>query len=88
MKKDSALSDMTFTKVLSDLVYADMATSHGMRSAFKVWCGDKVRDEVSAAALAHAIREKVRAAYLRTDFLDERKALMVAWASIAARWYR
>ena len=51
-----------------------------MRSAFKVWCAEvaKVRDEVSEAALAHAVPEKVRAAYLRTEFLEERKGLMSA----------
>ena len=67
--------------------YAEEATPHGMRSAFKVWCAEvaKVRDEVSEAALAHTIPEKVRAAYLRTDFLEERKALMVAWAKYCAK---
>jgi integrase len=78
-KLGSALSDMTFTKVLRDMRLGEEATPHGMRSAFKVWCAEvaKVRDEVSEAALAHTISEKVRAAYLRTDFLEERKALMV-----------
>lgn len=68
-KLGSALSDMTFTKVLRDMGYAKEATPHGMRSAFKVWCAEvaKVRDEVSEAALAHTISEKARAAYLRTD---------------------
>ena len=77
------LSDMTFTKVLRDIGYSEEATPHGMRSAFKVWCAEvaMVRDEVSEAALAHAVRDKVRAAYLRTDFLHERKALMTAWAA-------
>jgi integrase len=81
-KQGSALSDMTFTKVLRDLGYAEEATPHGMRSAFKVWCAEvaKVRDEVSEAALAHTIPDKVRAAYLRTDFLEERKNLMAMWA--------
>jgi hypothetical protein len=64
----------------------EVATPHGMRSAFKVWCAEvsKVRDEVSEAALAHTIPEKVRAAYLRTDFLQERKALMSSWAKYCA----
>ncbi len=86
-KSGSALSDMTFTKVLRDIGYATEATPHGMRSAFKVWCAEvaRVRDEVSEAALAHAIREKARAAYLRTDFLEERKALMSAWAKYCGK---
>ena len=85
-KLGSALSNMTFTKVLRDMGYALEATPHGMRSAFKDWCAEvaKVRDEVSEAALAHTIPGKVRAAYLRTDFLEERKALMATWAKYCA----
>jgi integrase len=59
-----------------------LATAHGFRSSFKVWAAEvaRVADEVSEAALAHADKDKVRAAYLRTAFLDERRALMQAWA--------
>ena len=80
------LSDMAMTKVLRDMGLAERATVHGMRSAFKLWCAEvaKVADEVSEAALAHTIREKVRAAYLRTDFLEERRVLMARWAAFVA----
>ena len=85
-KIGSALSDMTFTKVLRDIGYSEQATPHGMRSAFKDWCAEvaKVADEVSEAALAHKIPHKVRAAYLRTVFLEERKKLMAWWAEYCA----
>jgi integrase len=85
-KTGSALSDMTFTKVLRDIGYSAEATPHGMRSAFKDWCAEvaKVADEVSEAALAHKIPEKVRAAYLRTVFLEERKKFMAWWAEYCA----
>jgi integrase len=78
---------MTFTRVLRDMGYAREATPHGMRSAFKVWCAEvaTVGDEVSEAALAHTIPEKVRDAYLRTDFLAERKALMAMWAKYCSK---
>jgi len=87
LKAGSPLSDMTFTKVLRDLGLGGEATPHGMRSAFKTWCAEvtRVRDELSEAALAHTIPEKVRAAYLRTDFFEERKVLMIAWAKYCAR---
>ena len=39
----------------------------------------RVRDEVSEACLAHAVEGKVKAAYLRADFLGERRELMRAW---------
>lgn len=75
------LSDMTLTKVLRDAGLDGKATAHGFRSSFKDWCAEvaKVRDEVSEAALAHKIPDKVRAAYLRTRFLDERRQLMQDW---------
>jgi integrase len=62
------------TKVLRDAGFNGKATAHGFRSSFKDWCAEvaKVRDEVSEAALAHKIPDKVRAAYLRTRFLYER----------------
>ncbi len=77
------LSDMTLTKLLRDMGYSkDEATAHGMRSAFKDWCAvvAKVPDEISEAALAHVDKDKVRAAYRRTTYLDARVALMGTWA--------
>jgi integrase len=73
---------MTFTKVLRDLGFADRATSHGFRSSFKNWCAEvqRVRDDVSEACLAHRVRDRVKAAYLHTDFLTERRSLMAAWS--------
>jgi len=81
-KLGAPLSDMTLTKVLRDMGLAHRATPHGFRSSFKNWCAEveRVRDEVSEACLAHQIKDKVKAAYLRSDFLDERKALMAAWS--------
>lgn len=75
-KRDRPMSDMTFTKHLRDK--AIDATPHGFRSSFKVWAAEhaKAQHEVSEAALAHAIPSKVVAAYLRTDFLPERRPLM------------
>lgn len=78
----NTLSDMTFTKLIRDMGYGDRATAHGFRTSFKVWAAEiaKVRDEVSEACLAHKIAEKVRAAYLRTDFLEERRTVMRDWS--------
>ena len=74
------LSDMTLTKLLRD--EGLKATPHGFRSSFKVWASEsaKVPHEVSEAALAHSLGSKVVAAYLRTDFLEERRPLMQAWS--------
>ena len=79
--KGQQLSDMTLLKRLRDMGLHGQATVHGFRSAFKDWAAESgVRDEVSEAALAHADRNVVRAAYRRTNYLDERRELMQRWA--------
>ena len=80
--KGQQLSDMTLLKRLRDMGLDGKATVHGFRSSFKDWCADiGVRDEVSEAALAHTDRNAVRAAYRRTNYLDERRELMGRWAA-------
>ena len=75
------ISDMTLMKVMRDfeLPY----TVHGFRSAFRDWVAEETNypGEVAEAALAHAIPNKVEAAYRRTDFLEKRRALMRDWAT-------
>jgi integrase len=62
-------------------------TVHGMRSSFRVWAAATRSEpaEVVEAALAHTIRNAVVAAYLRTDFLAQRAALMEAWGEHVMR---
>jgi integrase len=76
-----ALSDMTLLKILRDMNAG--VTVHGFRSAFRDWVADQTNypGEVAEAALAHAIPNKVEAAYRRTDFLAKRRDLMLDWAS-------
>ena len=74
------MSDVTLLKIMRDfeLPY----TVHGFRSAFRDWVAEETSypGEVAEAALAHAIPNKVEAAYRRTDFLEKRRALMRDWA--------
>ena len=77
------LSDMVFTKLLRDMGLSDRATAHGFRTSFKTWAAETgIRDEVSEAALAHADQNRVRAAYRRTTYLEERRAVMDRWAEV------
>ena len=73
------LSDMTLLKILRDMEVP--ATVHGFRSTFRDWVAEETDypGEVAEAALAHAIPNKVEAAYRRTDFLEKRRALMRDW---------
>jgi integrase len=84
-KRGKPLSDMTLLKVLRDL--KEPYTVHGFRSAFRDWVADETNfaGEVAEAALAHAIPNKVEAAYKRTDFVEKRRMLMDAWASYCTR---
>ena len=78
------LSDMTLLKILRDLEIE--ATVHGFRSSFRDWVAEETSypGEVAEAALAHAIPNKVEAAYRRTDFLEKRRALMLDWGKFCA----
>lgn len=80
-KPKEMLSDMTLLKVLRDRNAG--VTVHGFRSAFRDWCAEQTSypGEVAEAALAHAIQNKVEAAYRRTNYLEKRKSLMKDWAS-------
>lgn len=77
------LSDMTLAAVLKRL--GESVTVHGMRSTFRDWAEENTSypHEVKEAALAHAVKNKVEAAYRRTDLFDKRIAMMDAWASYA-----
>ena len=75
------LSDMTLLKIMRD---RELPFSvHGFRSAFKTWAVEATSfpDAVSEAALAHIDANKVRAAYSRTDFRQQRTDQMAAWAN-------
>jgi integrase len=78
--KDKSISDATMAKVLK--VMGETAKPHGFRSSFKDWAGEVAGfpNELSEAALAHAIGNKSEAAYRRGNLLDRRRAMMAAWA--------
>ena len=56
---------------------------HGFRSSLRTWA-DAETDaafEVKEMLLAHKERDKTARAYIRTDYLDERRALLEQWAA-------
>lgn len=77
------LSDTALTKALRVASPDKSATVHGMRSAFRDWCGDHTEfpREVAEMALAHNVGGAVELAYRRGDALAKRRKLMEAWAS-------
>ena len=83
-KPGKPLSDMTLTKVLRDMGHASI-TVHGFGSSFRDWAAEQTATpgDVVEAALAHTIRNKVEAAYRRTNYLEKRRVLMEAWGRFA-----
>ncbi len=56
-------------------------TVHGFRSSFRDWAGDNTHmpNDVIEHALAHAVKNKVEAAYRRGSALEKRRKLMQLW---------
>lgn len=82
-ERGSPLSDMTLTAVLRRLKLE--VVPHGFRSTFRDWCAEQTDypNEVAEMALAHAVGNKVEAAYRRGDLLVKRQQLMQDWAGYA-----
>ena len=62
------------------------AVPHGFRSSFRDWaaeCTEAPRD-VCELALAHVNRDRVEAAYRRSDLFERRRTLMQQWADYLA----
>lgn len=78
-KQGDSMSDMTLLKILRDRNTG--VTVHGFRSTFRDWVAEQTSypGEIAEAALAHAIPNKVEAAYRRTDYFEKRKGLMKEW---------
>lgn len=91
-KKGRPLSDMTLTAAIRrrnevELKWKDESgepiTAHGFRSTFRDWAAETTPfpSDVVEMALAHAVGNKVEAAYRRGDLFEKRRALMQTWAN-------
>ena len=75
---DSSMSPDTLRMAVRRLGRTE--TPHGFRSTFKEWAmAHDWADHLSEAALAHQDPNEVRAAYARSDLLDERRPMMQKW---------
>lgn len=78
------ISNATINKNLKRLELN--ATQHGFRSSFRVWAEEKTDspNSVMELALAHTTKSAVEAAYMRSDLMERRRALMQGWADFCA----
>ncbi len=76
------LSNVSLLAVLKRMKRTDI-TAHGFRSTFRDWAAERTSfpREVAEMALAHAIGNKVEAAYRRGDLFNKRRRMMDAWAA-------
>ncbi|MDE2368510.1 MAG: integrase arm-type DNA-binding domain-containing protein [Burkholderiales bacterium] len=79
------LSDMTLAAVLRRMEVP--AVPHGFRSTFRDWAAERTAypRDVAEMALAHAIGDKVEAAYRRGDLFEKRRLMMADWAQFLGR---
>ncbi len=85
---DSPLSNMGMLTLLKRMKMQDQTTVHGLcRATFSTWANETgaARADVIEACLAHRETDKIRAAYNRAAFAEERRALLDAWADYLAR---
>lgn len=78
--RNGQLSDMAMTAIMRRMGLK--AVPHGFRSTFRDWCAECTNypRDVAEMALAHAIGNKVEAAYRRGDLFEKRTRLMAEWA--------
>jgi integrase len=75
------ISNMAMTMTLRRMGRGEL-TVHGFRSSFRDWAAERTGfpAEVAEMALAHAVSDKVEAAYRRGDLFQKRRQLMDTWA--------
>jgi integrase len=80
----TAVSHTALSDQLPVLGFA--VTAHGFRSTFRDWAAERTNfpNEVCEMALAHAVADRVEAAYRRGDLFQKRRQIMDAWARFCA----
>src|SRR4029450_8479202 len=77
-------TDRALLMLLRGMDYGHVVT-HGFRSTFRDWAAESTSfpNHVVEMALAHAVQDKVEAAYRRGDLFEKRRKLMEVWAEFS-----
>jgi integrase len=87
MSEAKPMSNMAMLAVLDRMGARERTTVHGLcRATFSTWANETsaARPDVIEACLAHREADKVRDAYNRALFMQERRELMDAWCAYLA----
>ncbi len=80
-KANAAIHSETVTKALKRNGFKDKLVAHGFRSIGSTYLHDQgYNSDWIEFALAHQDKNKVRAAYNRSTYLDQRRKMMQAWS--------
>jgi integrase len=81
-QKGRPLGKNALLDLRNQMGYREEMTTHGCRSTFSDWAGDRddVEPEVAEMALAHKVGSAVRQAYRRSKAFEKRAALMQRWS--------
>ena len=80
---DRPMSDNTINAALRAMGYAaDEMTAHGFRATARTILHERLgfSPDVIEAQLAHSVRDSLGRAYNRTEFIDQRRKMLQAWA--------
>lgn len=86
--KDRPMSDAAVLAALRRMGFPkDEMTGHGWRATARTMLAERldVDEAVIEAQLAHNVRDSLGRAYNRTEFLDQRRAMMETWAAYLER---
>lgn len=78
---EKPMNGATLNRAFCQMGYKNKFSPHGVRSTASTWLNtSKFQSDAIERQLAHVERNKIRAAYNRADYMEERIALMQAWA--------
>lgn len=77
------MSDNAMSKALRDMGYKGKATPHGFRASFSsmAYESNQFPSEVIEKALAHEEKNKIKGAYNRAEYLEQRRQLLQWWGN-------
>jgi integrase len=80
-RPDRPISENSVLALLYRMGYKGRLTGHGFRSMGSTWANDSgYPPDVIERQLAHVPADSVRAAYNRAQYIDQRRAMLQAWA--------
>jgi integrase len=83
LTREKCMSENTVRSALRRLGYTnDEMTAHGFRAMARTMLAEQLdmQPEVIEAQLAHAVSDSLGRAYNRTQYLAQRRVMMIAWA--------